>query len=224
MYKLEINIEEVSKYLGYQNQEVDEETLADIRKAEKMLQKEVQYKAIHRVFQIEKKEDGIKVVGTNMTLVGNGMKDLLRECDQCILMAVTLGQGVDQLLRKAQVTNLTQGVILDFCASSMVEQICNQFEDEIKVDWTEKGKFFTDRFSPGYGDLPITIQKTFCDVLDTQRKMGLTVTNSGIMIPRKSITAVIGISDKKQKMKIKGCKYCDFFKNCQYRKDGKTCG
>lgn len=220
MYKLYINKEEVLRYLGFKNNEVDTETLNEMEKATKLLSENINYKTTYKVFDIDK-SDEIKLKGTSLVLEGIAIKKLLEDCDKCILMAVTLGQSADNIIRKLQLTSLSTAVVADFCASSMVENICNQFEEDIKKQY--ENQFFTDRFSPGYGDLPLDIQAKFCTVLNTEKTVGINVSSSGIMLPRKSITAIIGIADKAQKMKIKGCKYCSLLKNCEYRKGGKTC-
>lgn len=222
MYTLTFDEKEVYRYLGYKGATPDEQTLNDIEFARNILEKEVKFKAVYKVFDIKKEED-VKVLGTNLVLLGKDIKSLLLECERCVLMAVTLGQGVDNLLRKLQVTNLNQAIVTDFCASSMIEELCNQFEKQIR-DKFDETIFFTDRFSAGYGDLPLNIQRNFCDVLDAQKKAGLSVSNSGILIPRKSITAIIGLANTPQRMKIKGCGFCSFVKDCEYRKGGKTCG
>lgn len=223
MFELKINFDEVVRYLGMKADNVDDTTAQDISKVVKLLIDQADYKVEYKIFSIEKKTDGAAVIGTNLVLTGKAIASLLKDCDKCILLAVTLGQNVDALLRKLQITRLSQAVIADFCASSMVEDLCNQFNDELKASYNDQGLFLTDRFSAGYGDLPLTIQKDFCEVLSTQKTMGLAVTSSGLMIPRKSITAIIGIAKTPQKMKISGCKYCDFYKDCEYRKGGKVC-
>ena len=57
-------------------------------------------------------------------------------------------------------------------------------------------RFLTDRFSPGYGDFPMESSKDLVGLLDAGRRIGLTVSQSGILIPRKSVTAVLGVSDR----------------------------
>lgn len=222
MYELEINEDEVARYLGAPEGKLDFETKLEVENATEELRKIVEYKVEYRVFDLTK-DEGIKVEGTSLVLEGKAIQALLSDCEQCVLLAVTLGQKVDARLRTLQVTDLSKAVIMDFCASSMVEQLCNQVDAHLREEWKQRNKYLTDRFSPGYGDLPIEIQCTFCEVLDTARRMGLHVTSSGLMVPRKSITAIIGIANIPQKMKIKGCKYCDFYRNCEYRKGGKIC-
>lgn len=224
MFTLEIDNQEVARYLGVGEGKLDESTAAEIDEATKDLKKKVAYKIEYKVFDIHQEKTGVSIEGTNLKLGGKAISELLQDCQKCILLAVTLGQQVDSYLRMLQVTNLSKAVVTDFCASSMVEQLCNQVDEELRDTWRNQGLYLTDRFSPGYGDLPLEIQKNFCNVLDTQKKMGLYVTSSGLMIPRKSITAIIGIANTQQKMKIKGCKYCDFNKNCEYRKGGRNCG
>ena len=83
--------------------------------------------------------------------------------------------------------------------------------------------YLTIRYSPGYGDFPLSFQKEILDFLDAYRKIGLSVTPNYIMIPRKSITAVLGISNFNVKGKLAGCNQCVLKEKCNYRKRGMTC-
>lgn len=220
---LDIILKDVSKYLGYKNAKVDPETMKTIEEVKSILQKTDSYKTHYKIFDINRENNQIKLENTNLILMGDDIKKLLKDCDKCILMAVTLGSQVDSLIRHTQVRNMEKALVMDACASTMAEDLCNKQEEELKKILVDENIFFTDRFSPGYGDLPIESQVAFCDVLNTRKTLGLNLTSSGIMIPSKSITAIIGIADKPQKMKIKGCKYCSFFGNCQFAKKGETC-
>ncbi len=223
MYKLDIETEEVYRYLGYKGNTPEDTTLKVIDEVTAILREKSTPKVEYKIFDITKTDDGYLLDGTTLTLVGKNISQMLSESKRCILMAVTLGQEVENISRLMQVKDLSKCVIFDACASSMVEDLCNQLEATIKIDIDKEGKFFTDRFSPGYGDLPITIQSTICNILNTSKTMGLNVTSSGIMIPRKSITAIIGIADTPQAMRIKGCAYCSLVRECEYRKLGRTC-
>lgn len=161
--------------------------------------------------------------GCSLILTGNDISDLLRECDRCILLAVTIGGAVDRTLRKAQISDMADAIILDFCASSAVEDLCNQINDDLEREFDSKGYFLTDRFSPGYGDLPIELQREICRVLQTDKRLGLSANASNMLIPSKSITAVIGIAQKPQPKKISGCANCKMKDTCMLRKAGRTC-
>jgi hypothetical protein len=117
---------------------------------------------------------------------------------------------------------MAQAVILDACGSAFVEQGCDAAEEELKKRFPDL--FLTDRFSPGYGDLPLDLQPSICAALDTPRRLGLHVTGSFLLNPGKSVTAVIGLSDRPQMARIRGCAFCAMRERCTLRKGGKTCG
>lgn len=85
------------------------------------------------------------------------------------------------------------------------------------------GKVPHGRFSPGYGDWPITVQPKVAAVLDTARRAGICVLNTNLMTPRKSVTAILGLSDHPVKGHLAGCGHCVLRTRCEYRKRGKTC-
>ena len=103
----------------------------------------------------------------------------------------------------------------------------DRFEKERTREYLARGLYLTDRFSPGYGDLPLTVQKDLCGVLDTRRTLGLTVNESMLLIPEKSVTAVMGICPAPQKHRAaadkSGCAKCAAFENCVFRLQGRTC-
>ncbi|WP_249030303.1 hypothetical protein [Tannockella kyphosi] len=221
---LHINKEDVIRYLGLNDQNIDDQTAQEISLVTKQLQQTDSWKVTYRIFSLEKSKTKVDLLHTALSLQAKSALQLLVDCDQCILLAVTLGSQVDQLLTKTQLLNISHAYVMDCCASSMVEELMNDLELKLKEEWMSKGMFFTDRFSPGYGDLSLDYQKQICSILETQKLMGLTLSSFGTMVPTKSITAIIGIASKPQKMRIKGCQYCDFINNCHYRKGGKRCG
>ncbi len=93
---------------------------------------------------------------------------------------------------------LQKGIIVDACATTSIEEICDLIQDNILQQMSKEGKSLTMRYSPGYGDLDISANKDILQVLDAHKRIGVTVTNTGIMIPRKSVVALIGITNKKK--------------------------
>ncbi|MDO5415457.1 MAG: vitamin B12 dependent-methionine synthase activation domain-containing protein [Bacillota bacterium] len=176
--------------------------------AERLLKEAARPKAVYRLVGIDAILNKSKSIAKH-----------LEGCDKAALMAVTLGAGVDQLLRKTQVTDMAMAVIVDSGASILIEQLAEDFEEVI-----EAGPFTTPRFSPGYGDWPITEQTRIVRMLDAQRQIGLNVTKDSLLIPRKSITAVIGISDHPVKGSLATCEQCILKDKCELRKEGKYCG
>ena len=161
-------------------------------------------------------------MGTNVTLTGSSAHRMLTQCCQAVLLACTLGSAFDRMLLSAQARDMAQAVILDACGSAYVESGCDDAERELAARFPDR--FLTDRFSPGYGDLPLSLQPDLCAALDTPRRLGLHVTKSLLLNPVKSVTAVIGLSDRPQPARIRGCAYCRMRETCSMRKGGNHCG
>ena len=137
-------------------------------------------------------------------------------------MAATLGMEVEQLLRRTQARDMALAVILDAAASAAIENVC----DNLCADLAETfaPRYLTERFSPGYGDLPISQQAELFRLLDIARRIGISLSESGLMVPQKSVTALIGVSDRPQIRRSRGCEACAMFADCAYRKGGTSCG
>lgn len=216
-----INIDEALRYMGYR-ENIDIANLRDIiAECEKRLISSAEPRYCFRIAEIER-ADNIIVRNTELVLKGKSISSHLAECDRVILLAATLSDKADKLISLYNVTDMTSALITDAMASAMIEQLCNAAEEEIRK--AHDIKYTTWRFSPGYGDLPIDIQRDFIKTLNADKQIGLTVNDSNILIPRKSVTAVIGISDSPLPLKKSGCAVCSMNKNCQYRKRGAHCG
>lgn len=177
---------------------------------------------VYRVFDLAREDGAILLVGTGVRLPGATASTMLAQCRRAALLACTLGPGFDTLLRKEQARDMGRAVMLDACGSAWVESGCNTAEEELHVRLP--GLFLTDRFSPGYGDLPLSIQPAVCAALDAGRRVGIHVSDSFLMNPMKSVTAVIGIADRPQMARVRGCAYCAMAASCRLRKGGKHCG
>lgn len=120
-------------------------------------------------------------------------KDLARTLNsshEAYVMAVTLGNGVDRLLNKLSVTSVVNHFITDALASAYAETAANYVEEKIKGD-----NICTRRFSPGYGDLPLSIQDKVLDLINASRLLNININKSLLMTPTKSITAIMGIKE-----------------------------
>ena len=136
---------------------------------------------------------------------------------------MTLGPGVDAQIRRAGVGDIAAGVASDALGSALAEQAAEAAEAELRQWAAKEGKHLTGRFSPGYGDWDIAVQPLVANALDTVRRAGLCVTDTNLMTPRKSVTAILGVSGHPVKGKLAGCGHCVLRTRCEYRKRGKTC-
>ena len=111
-------------------------------------------------------------------------------------MAVTIGEGVE--LRSAELfkeNNYTLGLLVDAAATTAVEQVANQVNDLIEKEAAKAGYTTTWRFSPGYGNWNLNVQKDLAAIIGTSH-IGLEVTDTFLLFPRKSVTAIIGCIPK----------------------------
>lgn len=213
----ELNYNEILLYLGHRGQNITPEVERQIRRCIAEVMSAAQPRLVWRRIPLENGE----IPG--LPLAGEDIRAVLHDCQQAVLMAATLGPAVERLLMRREVTNMADAVIMDACASTAIENVCDHFEFDLREQVEAEGLFLSDRFSPGYGDLPLDTQPRLCAALDTARRIGLTVSSNYIMIPRKSVSAILGISGKKQELRPRGCEVCSMFLTCPYRKEGHTC-
>lgn len=217
---MELDIDQAMRYLGA-GTGAPEELRTQVKDVAYRLTKSIRPRFTFRVFPLEREAGAITPAGSGVVLTGNMARKMLAECDQAALLLCTLGPEFDAQLRREQARDMAGAVILDACGSAWVEAGCDQAEQEIAGRFP--GKFLTDRFSPGYGDLPLTVQGALCAALDARRRAGVWVTNSLLLNPAKSVTAVVGLAGRPQMARIRGCAYCNLRESCTLRKGGKTC-
>ena len=172
-------------------------------------------------FPVRHTPEGEALEGSGLVLPGEMARTMLRECNDAVLLLCTLGAGFEAMLRAASARDMAQAAMLDACGSAYVEAGC--FDAEKAIAARFPGKFLTDRFSPGYGDLPLELQPKLCAALDSQRRLGVTVTESLLMVPMKTVSAVIGLADTPQPARVRGCQFCARRETCEFRKHGQTC-
>ena len=217
----EINRTEAFRYLGIKGTP-DNATLQLADVCEKMLLAEMTPKFCWSYTEISEYQDNsVKLSGYTLSLDGNDISAHLEGCSGAVLLAATLGNNVDMLLRKTQTLDMAKAVILDAMASAAIEQVCDEAEKEISARL--ENKHFTWRFSPGYGDFPIEVQKDFLTALNAQKVIGLCASQSGMLTPTKSVTGVIGVHEKSVQQQKHSCESCNMRDRCNYRKTGGTC-
>lgn len=153
---------------------------------------------------------------------GRDIANHLDGCEKAILMCATLGAEIDKLIRINQISDMAKAVVLDSFSSVAVEQVCNRVDEIIAEKYD--GYYMTFRFSPGYGDYPISLQQDFLRMLDAPRKIGLTTNENFLLMPTKSVTAVMGLSKNPIERKKRGCAICNMRGKCRFRKNGEHCG
>ena len=214
---------EVLRYLGYSGQPMTQELEARIDGEVARCLSVCQPRGVWRTFEVagrEVREGGTPVVrleGTALELVGSSIRKHLEGAVAVGVMAVTVGMGVERELRRLSLTDPVAQVVFDAAATTAVERAADACEASLVADARERGLYTNFRFSPGYGDFSIEHQRDFSRLLDTPRKIGLTVTESCLLAPIKSVTAVIGLSPEQQDCHRKGCEECSKT-DCEFRR------
>ena len=204
-----INERECFRYAGANFKVVSEEERALYEACLKEVEQKLTYKVCWGRFPVKRGENSLDF-GILQTDSKALMKNL-EGCEEVIIFAATIGLEIDRLIRRY--TNLSPAKALFFQAigAERIESLCDTFCDELKGG----GLQLRPRFSPGYGDLPLEMQKDIFRVLDCPRKIGLTLNESLLMSPSKSVTAIIGIGGKGEEEKNK-CGTCQKT-DCAYK-------
>lgn len=133
------------------------------------------------------------------TTKSNDLKKLLStNCNSIILFAATVGIGIDRLILKYTRTSPSKALCFQAIGTERVEALCNVFSLETKEKYASLGYTLTPRFSAGYGDLPLSLQREIFAALACEKHLGLTLNDSLLMSPTKSVTAIIGIKNNKE--------------------------
>lgn len=141
----------------------------------------------------------------------------LADCHKIIVFAATLGTGADHLIHKYSRLEMSRAVVLQAAAAAMIEEYCDQVCSALKAEYEAGGEYLRPRFSPGYGDFPLECQPALLGALEAGKRIGIKLTDSLLMMPSKSVTAVMGISKKPHRCDVRGCEACGKT-DCAYRR------
>ena len=207
---------EIIRYLGYKKGiQPDEQVMERIEHCVAELEKVILPKSVKRYFPIIRDADGTMYIDT-MKIQSRHLSHNLKGCEEVCLFAATLGIGPDRLIQRAQLRRIADAVIYQAAGAAMIESYCDQVNAEVAKETGAKGLYTRPRFSPGYGDLPLELQKDFLEILKTPKTIGLTLTDSLLMMPSKSVSAMIGLADTDENCHRKGCYICTK-KDCEFR-------
>ena len=133
-----INKNEAARYLGYRDTLPDVETTKTILECEAELLKVIRPQYVYRIFDISFEDDGVHVLGTELVLKGESIKNHLSGCKKAAIMCVTLSGEVDKILRTNEVNNMLRAIIMDALANAAVEQVCDEVENIIEENIPRK--------------------------------------------------------------------------------------
>lgn len=162
--------------------------------------------------------NGVVMSPIPFKLEGKKVTQHLCRAKKVVIMAVTIGEEVEtQISRRFKDGEYTLAVLMDAAATTAVEQVADGIEKAIDQKFAMQGFVRRWRFSPGYGDWPIECQTRMLE-LSKADEIGMGVTSSLMLMPRKSVTAIIGLVPKTEDVETEkqSCKFCPK-KDCNFR-------
>lgn len=191
---------EAARYIGYSKFTLpDEKIFAMIKNACEKLILVLKPQAVFQEFPLEvvaqnkeaQNDELYKISFAGLEFFSKDLGRNLHGCSSVYLMAATVGPQVDNVIRREQNVNPAMAAVLQGAGAMFIEKLVDYVNAKIKEDAEKQGKTIKPRYSPGYGDVPLDMQKNFFSLLPCTR-IGLTLMDTLIMAPEKSVTAFIG--------------------------------
>ena len=161
---------------------------------------------------------GIAVSFGGVTFESRDLARHLEGCEATAVLCATLGTEADRIRLRYETMDMTMAVVTDAAQSAYIEQVCDEACGKLLEEYArnscagrERGEAcektlevvsenmcgglfsLTDRFSPGYGDLSLDYQEALLRLADARRRIGLTRSDSNMLAPQKSVTAIVGL-------------------------------
>lgn len=204
---------EIWRYLGYKNEKPEEEICALVEDCLQQLKGVISPRQIS--CRVDCRIEGNTIQLDTLQTTSQSLAEHLAGCREAFLFAATLGTGVDQLLRRYSQIRVSRATILQAASAAMIETWCDQCQKQLEEQLD--GLYLRPRFSPGYGDLSLDFQKPLLRYLEAGKRIGLGLTDSMLMTPSKSVSAVIGITSDKKSCTVHRCAACGKL-DCPFRK------
>lgn len=183
---LPVNTKEVLRYAGCKGDTSFPKSI--LRECIKDAIKSISYKVCFDVFDLSIKEDECDFGA--FCVKSKSLAKNLTGCKKAAVFSATIGVGIDRLISKYSSVSPLKAMIFSAIGAEQIESLCDMFCEDIKSEYETEIK---PRFSPGYGDFDLSNQKNIFSCLNCQKNIGLTLTDSMIMVPSKSVTAVMGL-------------------------------
>lgn len=212
---MEWNEREILRYLGHRGQEIPENVEELIKECERELEQMASPRAMWKEYPLSI-HDHVLDMGFLQTK-SKSLERNLRDCERVILFAATLGSRVDVLLHRYNMIQMSKAVVMQAASVAMLETFCDEKNQELKSSYEAKGWYLRPRFSPGYGDFPLECQREIAPALEMGKRIGINLTDTLLMMPSKSVTAVIGASRLRRNCTVQGCEVCAK-RDCAYRR------
>ncbi len=219
MNSVEMTRNEALRYLGYTKasmHKADPKTSSILDEALRDLESLNSFKYVYRAFDIGIQANIVTISNSDIAFRSGSLSRFLADFRRAVFFAATLGAAVDLLIASLSLSSMERALIYDAYASAYIEHKCDEAQ---KLIFESKlcGYENLSRFSPGFGDLSLDYNDVIIDLVDAQKVIGLTSTQTYLLVPKKSIVAIFGLSGKDNVNESHKCEKCGFADNCIYK-------
>ena len=190
---MKLDRREIARYLGLGGQELSAELAGYAEDCEHELFLVVTPRSVSRTVPVS------ALPGESRNLAHH-----LRHCRDCVLYAVTLGAETDRILRRWSARSMAKASVGQAVCTAWLDELCA----ELCGGLAGEGQYLTPPYSPGYGDWDLSVQEILLEMLSAHKRIGLTLTEGGMLVPEKSVTAVVGLSDREEDACGQKCMLC----------------
>lgn len=202
---MKLDRSEVARYLGYGTKPLGAEIEALVSQCEEQMMKGARPRQIGRRFFL-----------SELPFESRDLSRHLQHCKEAWLIVVTLGSETDRLLRVWSVEHIGKAAVGQACAAVWMDLCCDEYLLELAGKLSE-GEYLLPPYSPGYGDFSLSFQGPHLRLLDAGRRIGVSLTEGGMLVPEKTVTAVVGITRIPTERCKQSCHACEK-KDCLFRK------
>lgn len=224
MNKKERIFRNAARYLGYQKKALDGGALELMEQAYGELLASIKPMHILREYAVHIDGDQF-TLGDIAPITSSNLAKLFGGAAKGYGMLATLGAPLDMRIKRLMITSPALGAALSACASAYIDEYIDEFLAALDEKLLADGLMLSPRFSPGYGDVPLSYQKPLLAMLEA-RRIGVALTDGFLMLPEKSVSAVAAVKKKnladtceEDETKAHRCEACTL-KSCSYRQTG----
>ena len=170
-----------------------------------------QFKVVYQLYCLSHKPLMLEEV--KLLLDSKDLAFYLQECKQCMIIACTLGVLIDRQMKYYEHLDMSKAVVFDAVSNAYLEECCDAYQKTLGFE------SYTFRLAPGYGDIPLELNKSFASLLEMNKKLGVSFNDAGLLIPMKSMIGIVGIGQKVKKT----CLSCLRKESCELRRGGQRC-
>ena len=213
------------RFLGYRDQKPSEDVSALLDRAIESCETVSQPAWCYRVFNTAQHGGALLFEGSSLVIPCDGTLEPLVRARACAVMTCTIGMGFEQKALQLSVADSIEALVFDAVGSSLAESCADDCERTIISLADNSALCAGQRTSPGYGSMPLSLSRDIVRVLSADKALGVSVTESDMLVPTKSVTAIVGLFEDENDARRarRSCDECVAKTGCKYRKAGTPC-